>query len=225
MNRLDAKICVSEPARTHMMQYFAGHYDVVPNGIDIDRFGERMEPFPWATPGTPRILFVGRYNEARKGFKYLLRAMPLIQQQFPNAQLLVVGPGDPERFRETIDRYQIRNVEFRGEVSAESLPHYYSSSDVFCALGDLRESRIVLLEAMASMKPVSPAPFPVCQRSHPCLKSDAVQRGPSASRRLSYIARDAELRAAWCNPVAPRRHTVGHAWPSACRCIQSAARA
>jgi len=115
-----------------MMQSFAGHY-MWCRTVSTSTVRQRMEPFPWATPGTPRILFVGRYNEARKGFKYLLRAMPLIQQQFPNAQLLVVGPGDPERFRETIDRYQIRNVEFRGEVSAESLPHYYSSSDVFCA--------------------------------------------------------------------------------------------
>jgi phosphatidylinositol alpha-mannosyltransferase len=161
MNRLNGKICVSEPAKQHMMQYFAGNYDVVPNGIDVQRFGEHMEPFPWATPGTPRILFVGRYNEARKGFKYLLRAMPLIQQQFPNARLQVVGPGQPERFHETIERYQIRNVEFIGEVSQESLPHYYSSCDVFCAPSIHRESfGIVLLEAMASGKPVVASDIP-----------------------------------------------------------------
>jgi phosphatidylinositol alpha-mannosyltransferase len=144
-----------------MLQYFAGHYDVVPNGINVERFGEHMEPFPWATPGTPRILFVGRYNEARKGFKYLLRAMPLIQQQFPNARLLVVGPGDRERWDDTIDRYQIRNIDFLGEVSDDSLPHFYSSCDVFCAPSIYRESfGIVLLEAMASMKPVVASDIP-----------------------------------------------------------------
>jgi phosphatidylinositol alpha-mannosyltransferase len=161
MNRLNGKICVSEPAKQHMLQYFAGHYDVVPNGINVERFGEHMEPFSWASSGGPRILFVGRYNEARKGFKYLLRAMPLIQQQYPGARLLVVGPGERERFHETIERHLIRNVEFIGEVSDDRLPHYYSSCDVFCAPSIYRESfGIVLLEAMASMKPVVASDIP-----------------------------------------------------------------
>jgi phosphatidyl-myo-inositol alpha-mannosyltransferase len=155
MGRLHGKICVSEPSRTHMLQYFEGNYDVIPNGIDVYRFGEHMEPFPWYGDGKPRILFVGRFNEARKGFKYLLRAMPLVHQQFPDARLVVVGPGDPSKFEDTIDRYMIRGVDFVGEVSAESLPHYYSSCDVFCAPSIHRESfGLILLEAMASVKPV-----------------------------------------------------------------------
>ncbi|HYP60761.1 MAG TPA: glycosyltransferase family 4 protein [Thermomicrobiales bacterium] len=155
LGRLDGRIAVSDAAREFVSQYFEGPYSVIPNGIDTIRFGNEIHPFPWAMDGTPRILFVGRFNEARKGFKYLLRAMPLIQQQFPNARLMVVGPGDPRRQEGTIERYRIRNVDFVGQVSKEDLPRYYASSTLVCAPSIERESfGIILLEAMASGKPL-----------------------------------------------------------------------
>ena len=155
LGRLDGRIAVSDAAREFVSQYFEGPYSVIPNGIDTIRFGNEIHPFPWAMDGTPRILCVGRFNEARKGFKYLLRAMPLIQQQFPNARLMVVGPGDPRRQEGTIERYRIRNVDFVGQVSKEDLPRYYASSTLVCAPSIERESfGIILLEAMASGKPL-----------------------------------------------------------------------
>ena len=48
--------------------------------------------------GIQRILFVGRFEESRKGFKYLLKALPLVQQQYPDAKLIVLGAGRPEKF-------------------------------------------------------------------------------------------------------------------------------
>jgi phosphatidylinositol alpha-mannosyltransferase len=145
---------VSEAAREFVSQYFEGPYSIIPNGIDPNRFSNGVEPFPWADDDTPRILFVGRFNESRKGFKYLLRAMPLIQQQFPKARLLVVGPGDTSRVSGTIERNWIRGVEFVGQVSKEDLPRYYASATVVCAPSIERESfGLILLESMASGKP------------------------------------------------------------------------
>ncbi|MGE3796210.1 MAG: glycosyltransferase family 4 protein, partial [Thermomicrobiales bacterium] len=160
MSRLDERICVSEPARRNIEQHFPDDYRIIPNGIDIDRYSEDVDPFPWPESG-PRILFVGRFNEARKGFKYLLRAMPMIQQQFPTARLTVVGPGDPARFSDLLQRYLIRGVEFVGEVPSADLPRYYSSCDLFCAPSIHGESfGLVLLEAMASRKPVVASDIP-----------------------------------------------------------------
>ena len=160
MSRLDARIAVSEPARDFVSQYFHGPYDIVPNGIDVDRFRD-VEPFPWARDGVPRILFVGRYNEPRKGFKYLLRALPSIQQQFPDARLVVVGGGKPDRFDGLMERYGVRNVDFVGLVSPEELPRYYASCELFCAPSTSGESfGIVLLEAMASGRPVVAGDIP-----------------------------------------------------------------
>jgi phosphatidylinositol alpha-mannosyltransferase len=154
MSRLDARIAVSEPARDFVSQYFQGPYDIVPNGIDVARF-RNAEPFLWAYDGVPRILFVGRFNEPRKGFKYLLRALPLVHQQFPEARLVVVGRGKADKFEGLIERYGVRNVDFVGQASAVDLPRYYASCNLFCAPSTSGESfGIVLLEAMASGKAV-----------------------------------------------------------------------
>ncbi len=161
LSRLDGRIAVSEPAREFVSQYFEGPYDVIPNGIDVDRFGAGVEPFRWANDGVPRLLFVGRFDESRKGFKYLLRALPMVRQQFPTARLLVVGTGKRERFEGVMERYGVRGVEFVGFVAAADLPRYYASCDVFCAPSVARESfGIVLLEAMAAGKPVVASDIP-----------------------------------------------------------------
>ena len=160
MARLDARIAVSEPARDFVSQYFQGPYDIVPNGIDVGRF-RNVEPFPWAHRGAPGILFVGRYNEPRKGFKYLLRAMPLVHQQFPDARLVVVGRGKPDKFDGLIERYGVRNVDFVGQASQEEKSRHYASCDVFCAPSTSGESfGIVLLEAMAAGRPVIAGDIP-----------------------------------------------------------------
>jgi phosphatidylinositol alpha-mannosyltransferase len=160
MSRLDARIAVSPPARDFVSQYFQGPYDIIPNGIDVARFQD-VEPFAWANDGTPRILFVGRFNEPRKGFKYLLRALPQVQQQFPGARLVVVGRGDPDKFAGLMERYDVRGVDFVGQATAADLPRYYASCNVFCAPSTSGESfGIVLLEAMAAGIPVVAGDIP-----------------------------------------------------------------
>jgi phosphatidylinositol alpha-mannosyltransferase len=161
LSRLDAKIAVSEPARETVQSYFEGEYEVIPNGIDLGQFSDDVAPYGWAGDGTPRILFVGRYNETRKGFKYLLRAMPLVRQQFPTARLVVVGMGDRSKFDDLMDREGIRGVDFVGFVGKEELPRYYRSCDIFCAPSISGESfGLILLEAMASMRPVVATSIP-----------------------------------------------------------------
>ncbi len=155
LSRLDGRIAVSEPAREFVSQYFEGPYEIIPNGIDAQRYGADVEPLPWADDGVPRILFVGRFEEARKGFKYLLRAMPLVHQQFPDARLVVVGTGRSERFAGLMERYGVRNVDFVGFVPDAEKPRYYASCDVFCAPSVRGESLgVVLLEGMAAAKPI-----------------------------------------------------------------------
>jgi phosphatidylinositol alpha-mannosyltransferase len=161
LSKMDGRIAVSEPARDFVSTYFDGDYKIIPNGIDINRFSKDHEPMPLGRDSGPRILFVGRYEEPRKGFKYLLRALPMIRQQFPDARLTVVGTGRPEKFDDLISKYGIWGVDFVGTISAEQLPRYYASCDIFCAPSIERESfGIVLLEAMATGKPVVASNIP-----------------------------------------------------------------
>jgi phosphatidylinositol alpha-mannosyltransferase len=214
LGRVDAKICVSEPARENIVQHFDGPFQIVPNGIDIRQFHAGVERFAWADDGRPRILFVGRFDETRKGFKYLLRAMPLVRQQFPTARLLVVGMGDREKFDNVIARDQIQGVDFVGFVSREELPRYYASCDIFCAPSIARESfGIVLLEAMASRKPVVATAIPgyasVMTNQREGLMVEP--RDPSAlAVALVRLLSDADLRK---RVAAQGRETAeGYAW-------------
>jgi phosphatidylinositol alpha-mannosyltransferase len=155
LTRLDGRIAVSPPARDFVNKYFEGTYEVVPNGIDVHAYGDHVQPFEWANDGRKRILFVGRFEEPRKGFKYLLRALPMVQSQFPDAKLIVVGAGRPEKFEGLMERYGVMGVEFKGFVSHEDKARYYASCDVACVPSTGNESfGYVVVEPMAAGKAV-----------------------------------------------------------------------
>lgn len=159
---LHGRIAVSRAARAYVQNYFPGRVVVVPNGIEPERYGPQVAPLPQYRDGRPTIVFVGRYNDARKGFKYLTRAVDLVRAQFPDVRLLVVGRGTPKRYLKFIENHGLeRNVEFVGYATGDDLPRYYASADVFCSPATGRESfGMVVMEAMASGKPVVTTAIP-----------------------------------------------------------------
>ncbi len=156
-NNLDGRIAVSRAAKRFVRQYFMARYQVIPNGVDIERFRpDRVAPLPQYDDGRPNILFVGR-PEKRKGVGYLLRAYPRVKNAFPNARFLIVGAGDwdDSPYRAYIERHDLRDIIIVGRVSDEELPRYHRSAHVVCAPAVQGESfGIVLLEAMAAGAPV-----------------------------------------------------------------------
>lgn len=153
--KLDAVIAVSEASRSFVDEYFPADFQIIPNGISLADYRRDVEPIPELMDGRRNILFVGRYNEPRKGFRYLVRAMPMILGQFSNARLVVVGNGDPSRYERFLEQNGVSDVLFTGFVPYEMLPRYYASADVFCAPSTGRESfGLILLEGMASGVPV-----------------------------------------------------------------------
>jgi phosphatidylinositol alpha-mannosyltransferase len=157
-NRLDGRIVVSEVVRDLLASYFPDDYRIIPNGIDLERFGDpALRPIEQFDDEKLNILFVGRL-EKRKGFKYLLRAFAQVRKAVPQARLMVVGAfdkEDKEPFVLYAREHRLRNVRFIGYVSEEDLPRYYRTCHVFCAPSTGFESfGIVLLEAMAAGKPI-----------------------------------------------------------------------
>jgi phosphatidylinositol alpha-mannosyltransferase len=155
-NKLHGRIAVSRVALRYVSQYFPGAYAIIPNGVDLGRYGLDVPPLARYCDGRLNILFVGRW-EKRKGLSYLIRAYELVQRDFPDARLLVVGPEGRHggAYREYVANRGLRGIEFIGRVSDAELPRYYRTADVFCAPSTSGESfGIVLPEAMASGKPV-----------------------------------------------------------------------
>jgi phosphatidyl-myo-inositol alpha-mannosyltransferase len=154
VRHLNVRIAVSVAARDFVQRYFPGEYRIVPNGIDVGRFARQL-PLPELRDGSPTILFVGRL-ETRKGLGYLLRAFTQLKAEVPNLRLVIVGDGPMRRwYANVIYRRQLEDVIMAGYVSADELPRYYASCDIFCAPNTGDESfGIVLLEAMAAGKPI-----------------------------------------------------------------------
>lgn len=174
-DRLHGRIAVSPSAFEFVSQYFGGDFEVIPNGVDVQRFSAPREPVHWMRDGRPTVLFVGRFEEPRKGLRWLLQALPVVEPYFPDLRLVVAGSGDPEDMAEWLplrdytrtDRVVYRSpgsalqVEFTGFVSGEDLPRFYQSCDVYCAPSTGGESfGIVLLEAMAAGTPVLASRIP-----------------------------------------------------------------
>ena len=163
LERLDGRIAVSEAARDTVLPYFPGEYRIIPNGVDVTRFGAAsLEPMPGFRNGRLTVLFVGRLDR-RKGFPYLLEAFRVIQQTVPASQLIVAGAytrEDVEEHRRTVQEEQLE-VHFVGRVSDEDLARYYHTADVVCFPSTGSESfGIVLLEAMAAGRCVAASDIP-----------------------------------------------------------------
>jgi phosphatidylinositol alpha-mannosyltransferase len=152
--RLAARIAVSESARRTVAPHFPGDYDIVPNGIDVERFRAphpRPEVFRM---DAIHVLYVGRL-EPRKGVDVLIRAAAAVQRRRPNVRLIVGGDGTDRARLETLAREAGTDVTFVGPIAERELPAFFQAADIVCspALGG-ESFGIVLLEAMAARRAV-----------------------------------------------------------------------
>jgi phosphatidylinositol alpha-mannosyltransferase len=149
--RIDVRVAVSRAAELFAARRVGGEFEIVPNGVDLERFGTAE---PAELPPGRAMLFVGRLHE-RKGFAGAVGAFSLLAPRFPDLRLVVVGEG-PER--DAVDRLPdaLRaRVLMVGALSNREWPRYAAASSVFVAPNVGGESfGMILVEAMAAGVPV-----------------------------------------------------------------------
>jgi phosphatidylinositol alpha-mannosyltransferase len=154
LEKVSARIAVSEAARQTLVEHMGGDAVLIPNGVDTSAFGTLPPLEGWPGSGGS-LFFIGRIDEPRKGLDILLKALPAIIDQHPDVRLLVAGPGDVEEFSASLDPLVAEHVTFMGLVSEEEKIRAFVSADLYVAPNTGGESfGIVLLEAMASGTPV-----------------------------------------------------------------------
>jgi phosphatidyl-myo-inositol alpha-mannosyltransferase len=155
-NRIHGRIAVSELAGEFVSRYFGGDFEVIPNGVDVSLFDHQAEPVQDLMDGRPNLLFLGRFEEERKGFRYALKALQQVARCVPDVRLVVVGRGDASRYERKIRQYGLeRNVQFAGAVSDDDRVRYMTSCRFLIAPNTGGESQgLVVLEAMAAGLPV-----------------------------------------------------------------------
>ena len=131
-------------------------YAPVPSSFrPVDQATRRALLSELGVGGGPLLLTVKRLHPVG-GHEDLLRAVPAIVKQFPDAQLWLAGEGELRPALEAMahDLGIASHVRFLGRVSNEVLWRYYSGADVFVLPSRLESWGTVMLEALACGTPV-----------------------------------------------------------------------
>jgi len=184
---------------------------VIPTGIDPDRFHPSVDGqtirTKWGLNGHDVILHVGRVSP-EKNLATLIQAFPLVRERSPGAKLVVVGAGPYlERAYDQVRHLGLSgDVIFTGFVPDSDLPRYYAAADVFAIASRFETQGIVVLEALASGRPVAGANFRAIPEfvregvngalfdpSSPRACADAILRCLDARDAMGEAARDTAL--------------------------------
>ena len=147
IEKLSARIAVSEAARLTLTDHLDTDAIVIPNGIYSNRYAHGKPQPKWQGN---TIGFIGRFEEPRKGLALLIEALPVIARFAPDVKVFVAGPGDSFEILKEIDPQLRDRFEFLGKISEEEKTDFMSSVSLFVAPNTGGESfGIILAEALA----------------------------------------------------------------------------
>ncbi len=147
IEKLTARIAVSEAARETLQIHLDTDAVVVPNGIYAKRFVDAHTDPRWSGN---TIGFMGRFEENRKGLSVLIEALPAIIEKIPDIRVIVAGPGNPAPILEEMEPHLRQRFTFLGRISEQDKANFMSSVSIYVAPNTGGESfGIILAEALA----------------------------------------------------------------------------
>ena len=155
INRKVSGVIGVAPFNLDLFDKFEGPKEVIPNGVDLLEFNPSIKRLNKFDQKKINILFLGRIEE-RKGLIYLLKAYKILKRKYNNIRLIIVGDGPlKNECQEYVQANKLDDVFWEGKQTGKIVAQYYSTCDIYCSPAIFGESfGIVLLEAMASKKPV-----------------------------------------------------------------------
>ena len=147
--KIMGRIAVSDLARRWQIEALGSDAVQIPNGVNVASLASAPLLSGYPKSGKT-VLFLGRFDETRKGMSVLLKALPTLVERFGEIELLIVGRGDEEDLREQAGELA-GHLKFLGQVDDAQKASALRSADVYCAPNTGGESfGIVLVEAMAA---------------------------------------------------------------------------
>ena len=149
VEKLTARIAVSELARSTLKDHFETDAVVIPNGIDGNKYTNAKKSAEYSGENT--IGFIGRFEEPRKGLQVLLDSLPIVARFIPDVKYLIAGPGESKDYIKNIDP-QLRNrIKFLGFLTDEMKESFLKSVKIYVAPNTGGESfGIILTEALSA---------------------------------------------------------------------------
>jgi glycosyltransferase involved in cell wall biosynthesis len=141
---------------------------VVPSGYLVDvfaRFGLKASSifntidrtrYVYRRRSPLRPVFLSNRNlEPLYNVGMILRAFARIQQQIPEASLVVAGDGaERAKLEAFVNERGLRNVQFVGRVPQSEMPRLYAEADIYLNSPNIDNMPVSILEAFASGTPV-----------------------------------------------------------------------
>ncbi len=152
LDRIDLRIAVSEQARLAAAPFAPGHYEVIPNGVEIP---DGIDP----GGRSDRIVFAGRHDP-RKGLPVLLRAWPRLRDS--GVRLRVLG-ADPLAVRLLLTRLRVseEGIDMLGFVEDHELTEELAAAKLLVAPSLGNESfGMTITRAFACAAPVVASDIP-----------------------------------------------------------------
>lgn len=145
-------ICISNVVRRETLKYGIDDkkITVIHNGIDLEMFMAKNDLREQLGLDGIVVGYIGRL-EPHKNVELLIRVFKEI-----DAKLLIIGEGsDRRRLESIVERLGVSDkVIFKGKVNFDEIPKYYNSVDIIVYPTLYEPLGNVILEAMASGKPV-----------------------------------------------------------------------
>lgn len=217
LERIRGGIAVSEVARRWQVEQLGGDPVLIPNGVNVGTYVKAAgldDPAMAADagigptePGRKRLVFLGRFDESRKGLSVLLDALPETAQRYPNIEIVVIGDGDRDSaIAKAGEHAPLLN--FVGRVSEQAKTAILASADIYIAPQRGGESfGIVLVEAMAAGTAVLASDLDAFRLVLSEGQSGVLFRnGDSAdlARKIAMLLDDDELRASYVTAGSSR---------------------
>jgi phosphatidylinositol alpha-mannosyltransferase len=206
LERIDLRVAVSEQARLAAAPFAPGHYEVIPNGVEIP---PSVDPDNRAD----HIVFAGRHDP-RKGLPVLLRAWPRLRGS--GVRLRVLG-ADPLAVRLLLARLRMseEGLDILGFVGDATLTEELAAAKLLVAPSLGNESfGMTITRAFACAAPVVASDIPGYREVVTGETGALVPPGDSEAlaETIATLLRDEPLRAAQGRAARARAETE-YAWP------------
>lgn len=150
LDRAEFVACISAYARgkamAHLPEAAHGKLHIIHCGVAPTRYADAPPP------SGKGLLFVGRLAEV-KGVPLLLEAFRRLRPDHPDAMLTIVGDGELREALEA-EAKDLANVRFTGAIGQADVAEELAKSALFILPSRAEGVPVVLMEAMASGRPV-----------------------------------------------------------------------
>jgi glycosyltransferase involved in cell wall biosynthesis len=135
----------------------AEQFTVIPNGAQLDYIPKSREEVTGKTDQGPLIVTIGRL-ERYKGHQRVIKALPMVREQFPGARIRIVGAGPYEAaLRKMASQLDVTEYVEIAAVTTEdrgSMAEILAHANLVTLLSEYESQGIAVMEALALQRPV-----------------------------------------------------------------------